>query len=342
MPKNLYQRGSVWWARIAIDGRDVRRSLRTTDRAEARRRLKELLSDAGRARVGLGPASSRHPWQDAVVAWGDSARARSLRPATLRRYQASLRMLDPHFRSRDVASLTSADFHAYGLARMRAGVSPATVRRDLSVASLVMQAAKRHGWRSDNPVPDEWAEIPERREPIKPVPVPVMAALFAVEYGELAQVWRFIARTGCRQEEAASLEWWQLDLDRSACTFARTKTRSPRTIALSPATVRDLRCLPRSATSTYVFRSRRGDRYHALPSRWRELVTRALARWERDEAREGRLPSGFRADPPRCHDLRHTFAIRWLQRGGDIYALSRHLGHSTVKTTEIYLGWMRR
>lgn len=46
--------------------------------------------------------------------------------------------------------------------------------------------------------------------------------------------------------------------------------------------------------------------------------------------------------PPafRCHDLRHTFAIRWLQQGGDVYALARHLGHASVKTTEIYLRWM--
>ncbi len=39
----------------------------------------------------------------------------------------------------------------------------------------------------------------------------------------------------------------------------------------------------------------------------------------------------------RIHDLRHAFAIRWLKAGGDIYRLSRHLGHTSVKTTEIYL-----
>ncbi|BAK83265.1 phage integrase [Komagataeibacter medellinensis NBRC 3288] len=32
-----------------------------------------------------------------------------------------------------------------------------------------------------------------------------------------------------------------------------------------------------------------------------------------------------------------TFAIRWLKAGGDIYRLSRHLGHTSVKTTESYL-----
>ncbi len=37
------------------------------------------------------------------------------------------------------------------------------------------------------------------------------------------------------------------------------------------------------------------------------------------------------------HKLRHTFARTWLERGGDIYSLSRLMGHSSVKITEIYL-----
>lgn len=38
------------------------------------------------------------------------------------------------------------------------------------------------------------------------------------------------------------------------------------------------------------------------------------------------------------HSLRHTFAVHFLEEGrGDIYALSQILGHTSVKTTEIYL-----
>ncbi len=40
----------------------------------------------------------------------------------------------------------------------------------------------------------------------------------------------------------------------------------------------------------------------------------------------------------RIHDLRHSFASLFLLDGGDIFKLSRILGHSSVKTTEIYLG----
>lgn len=36
------------------------------------------------------------------------------------------------------------------------------------------------------------------------------------------------------------------------------------------------------------------------------------------------------------HILRHSFAMHWLQNGGSIEALSKHLAHSSVTTTEIY------
>ena len=43
---------------------------------------------------------------------------------------------------------------------------------------------------------------------------------------------------------------------------------------------------------------------------------------------------GVRLSP---HTLRHTFAVNFLQSGGDIYMLARILGHSSVRTTEVYL-----
>jgi integrase/recombinase XerD len=37
------------------------------------------------------------------------------------------------------------------------------------------------------------------------------------------------------------------------------------------------------------------------------------------------------------HTFRHTFACMYLDEGGDLFSLSRELGHSSIKTTERYL-----
>lgn len=37
------------------------------------------------------------------------------------------------------------------------------------------------------------------------------------------------------------------------------------------------------------------------------------------------------------HTFRHTFAFSWLANGGDVFKLSRVMGHSNIQTTQIYL-----
>lgn len=328
MSSNLYQAANgTYYARIQIRGRDIRRSLRTTDRRTARQRLKELLEKAEDQRAGIKPPEVRN-WEDAVVRWEELQFA-DLRPSTQTRYRTSLRQLHPCFAGRNISLITSRDVHEFVAARRRTRTSGATIRRDLMVMGRIMRVARRAGWITANPVPDEMEEIKERREPIRPVALRDLARLTRRAPPGMRDMIRFLARTGCRQEEAASLSWEQLDL-KAPCptvTFARTKTRSPRVVRLSTRQARELqRSRPENA-SGYVFRNPSGQRYTNVPGRFRVLLASAIP----DKARHFR-----------CHDLRHTYAIRALQQGASIYDVSQQLGHSSVKTTEIYAAWLSR
>ncbi|MGH9370591.1 MAG: tyrosine-type recombinase/integrase, partial [Vicinamibacterales bacterium] len=65
-----------------------------------------------------------------------------------------------------------------------------------------------------------------------------------------------------------------------------------------------------------------GKLWKQNPQRLREVLAEGSAR--------AKIPS---LTP---HVLRHTFGTRWLQAGGDIYKLSKILGHSSVAVTEAH------
>jgi integrase/recombinase XerD len=51
-----------------------------------------------------------------------------------------------------------------------------------------------------------------------------------------------------------------------------------------------------------------------------------------------RLRDAAGIEDVRCspHTFRHSFAVAYLEQGGDIYKLSKELGHSKVQVTEQY------
>ena len=65
-----------------------------------------------------------------------------------------------------------------------------------------------------------------------------------------------------------------------------------------------------------------GKLWRQNPQRLREVLAEGAAR--------AKIPS---LTP---HALRHTFGTRWLRAGGDIYKLSKILGHSSVGVTEAH------
>ena len=320
MPKNLYRRGSTWYGRYFIRGEIQRVSLRTSDPREAARRLKALRLKAERHAFGIHEAAT---WDDAVIAYAAGVLdSEGVKATTAKRYRVSLRQLDPVFRGVPLPAVTTAKIAAYVADRQAAGATNATIRRDLTTMSRVLAGARTRNLIDANPADAfDRTMIRERRAPIAaPDDDAIAAAVAGAEAAgrpDVARVIRFLRANGTRAGEALRARWEHIGPG-PTLTIHETKSGRVRTIdligdSLPPPTPKEV-----------------GRVFADLPEEAGALAS--VWQWVRRN-----MP---KAQQFRLHDLRHAYAIAEIRSGRDIYDLSHHLGHSSVKVTEIYLGYV--
>lgn len=335
MPQPAKVEGALWRKGVYyLNKRGFkRRSLHTADPKQAKAEVAKLLAQnaTDKARVDK-LASGRLKWTDAVVRYHDEIAVKSLRPGTLKRYMVSFGSVHEHLHYLHLDEITTFILVNLASARKAQGVSNSTINRDLTAVNRVLACAVAWGVSSTNPglAFDRRLLTKEVREP-RGIPSDAdIEKVASACHGLFAQAVRFARLEGARQGEIFSLEWSAVYLESRSVTFNRTKTSSrkgiPRTIELSEQGLSLLKSLPRPPLGDYVFWHGIGERYSRPASQFARV----------------RHIVGAKTGVPEFtfHDLRHTYAIRSLLGGTDIYDLARHLGHSSVKMTESYLGWV--
>jgi site-specific recombinase XerD len=144
---------------------------------------------------------------------------------------------------------------------------------------------------------------------------------------ELLRVKTVAMHTGVRARELVNLTWPDIDFEKSILRVTAKADWTPkdyeeRAIPLNKAALAALRehKLKRVILGRYVFSRQDGRKY----GRGLDLaMVRALKA-------AGLAGCGL-------HSLRHTFATRYLEAGGNIKDLQRLMGHSDLKTTQRYL-----
>jgi integrase/recombinase XerD len=221
-------------------------------------------------------------------------------------------------------------------ARRDAGVSIATIRRDLTALSSVLEFAIDEGDRDDddNPALFRLKRLKERRDPI------VLPDHSFIEHviGRASPAMRGLIRaalvTGCRLSELTTAHRSQLDHDRRQLTVTG-KGNKLRVIDLDGGGYEVLRALPARLGCNWLFWHHDGSPFTGAAVAFHELVRRVIKEaYNGAQARGEPIPT---LRPFRFHDLRHRHAVDWLKDGRSIYDLQKRLGHTSVKTTEVYL-----
>jgi site-specific recombinase XerD len=170
---------------------------------------------------------------------------------------------------------------------------------------------------------------------IKPFTLPQTAPLFltteeittllsAIDKELLLEVVEFALNTGVRVGELVNIEWQDIDFDNQLVTVKQkknftTKSKRERTIPITDNVLTVLIGMTR--TGSYVFANQLGQRRCSL------RVSKSFKKYIRLCGLNEKYT---------FHTLRHTYASHLVQNGTSLYIVSKLLGHSDTKTTEIY------
>ncbi len=316
--ENLYRLDSTgtYYGFLKRAGKQFRRSLKTTDRKLAERRLADLRQEIGNlsltenASVGFGEVAQR---------WLDTTR-HALKESSVTRRKTCIKNLVPFFKGVTLRHATARHCERW-LTERGMTIAPQTFAHELNTMNGVFTFAVRQGLILANPARD----IQRRRIPQARITIPTreefqrLVAAIRNSDGRLgsqrqakagADLVELLAYSGCRIAEARSLKWGDVAFERNCLTITGgetgTKNHESRTVPMTGA-------------------------LHDL-----------LLRMRPDPLPQAQDPISPVADAKKClqtactrlkfqrfthHDFRHFFATTCIEAGVDIPTISKWLGH---------------
>ncbi|MFO7889897.1 MAG: tyrosine-type recombinase/integrase [bacterium] len=125
----------------------------------------------------------------------------------------------------------------------------------------------------------------------------------------------FYLYTGCRRNEALNITWDEINLNSGKVTFKETKSGNDRKVPFNGYLTKMLNAMDKQEDRPFPFR---GD-----------YVTHKFKKYLRKTEIKNK-------EDLNVHSLRHTFASHLVMAGVNLLTVSKLLGHSSVKVTEVY------
>lgn len=295
-----------------------------------------IIQFPGRRDTAPSSASPVDPLPQAIVdAFLDDLRVAGRQPRTIEGHEYELGRFRTWLATQQLDYRTAAPVHLSAYARTRAHLSPS------SRAALAVTAHKFFSWAATE---GHVAQSPASHLDTPPRPKAVPKALSVKQVRALLEHLDAHAPdglrelrdrallltglyTGMRASELADLVWGKLDLIERVVTITIAKMNKGRSVRMHPD-------LPSILGVWCDAQGLKGD--HDAPvfsldrKEKKAIVANRVGKVARHYAKLLDIPLT-------AHTLRHTFATWSLRRSGNIYSVSKALGHARLAQTEIYL-----
>jgi len=224
-----------------------------------------------------------------------------------------LRTLLTYFGNSSCNNIGTREINTFIRHRSSAGLSKGTIKRDVSVLSAVLNRAYENEFIDNKPrIPtlkgseptDRILSTSEEEKLLESAPI------------HLKEIIVFALETGARKSEILSLDWRNVDLKNQRITFIKTKSGKNRIIPMT------IKC------------------HNLLLNKDRHIVGPVFGingiaiKDIKSSYSTAKKKAGIK--DLTFHDLRHTFASRFIMRGGHQQALMTMLGHSSSAMTQRY------
>lgn len=325
----IFLRGSRWYANAQFDGRQLRKSLKTTSKKEARvRALRwETELQAGEGKRTAPPP----PVAEVIRMYTEFLETEGRAEKTLVKYKAVFKHIETlaqKRRARTVADLDLRFWDAYRAERTRDGVGRKTLYTESVVIRQVVNFALTRGLIAEDPMKGVKLKKP------KPVRQPCwtfeqVQQILAASPPEVRPALTLLAETGLRFGEMAWLTWEDVDLAGGVMHIRpkdgwKPKTGASRQVPIFPTLMPLLKALPR--TYHWVVTMPPSPTYPAPGRQWTER--RLLAALKRVLDSLGL--------PGKLHTFRHAFVSNALLEGTAVTVVREWVGHVDDEVLKLY------
>jgi integrase len=308
-----YKPSGNYFGRVRVNGKLIRRSLETHVLTVAKLKLSDFLQDHRRLAINKGESVLGEVIIEMFK--NEIEDDHNNKPRTKlykREILTALNKSWPELYSADIAKISRKDCNEWA-AGYGKKYSPTRYNGALGIVRRIFEIAVEHGYRVDNPA----KFVDRRRVKPKELHLPSQAQFQemakhietsgAGQAKDCANLFRFLAFSGLRIDEARHVLWKDVDFEKGLLHVRITKNGKGRWI-------------PLNSNLRQLLEQMRADKSEESPDKSVMQVFECQKSIDR-----AAILAGVKRITH--HDLRHLFATRCIEVGVDIPTVSRWLGH---------------